>query len=817
MASTLMTQLRLAPDALSKRCDPDELGFDTTRDIDGLGDLIGQDRAMSAIRLAAGIRHRDFNLFVLGSSGTGRRAAVTGFLGEQAAGMAVPCDWAYVNNFDAPHKPRALKLPPGMAQQLKLEMEDLVDDLAIEIPAMFDSDEYQTQRRALDEEYGQRQEKTMADFAEKAKSESVALLNTPMGFMLAAIRDGEVVKTEVYNKLDENERGEIDEKISRLQDELASILREAPKIERELRRKVEVLHAGMAERAVSDRVGDAVARFAGHDTVQAYLAEVQKDMIANAALFLELAAQAGQGPFPDAVRKAHPLPMFQRYAVNVMVSYDSESGNSAPLETEDLPTLDRLIGRIEHASEMGALITNFTMIKPGALHRANGGYLVLDARRVLTEPMAWEALKQCLKSQSIPITSMAERLSLVSTISLEPDPIPLDVRVVMIGDRMLHALLVMLDPEYGDLFKLQADFEDDMARDPESQRLYARLIAARADKDGVRPLTADGVARLLDEAARHAGDNRKLSLRLDTLSDLMREADFYTADNGKDVIDAQAINRAVQAQETRAARVRDRVQEAIERGTILIDTDGEKTGQVNGLAVSGLGGFAFGHPSRITARVRMGTGKLIDIEREVELGGPLHSKGVLILAGYLTATFARDVPFSLHASLVFEQNYGGVDGDSASSTELYALLSALSGLPIRQGLAVTGSVNQEGEVQAIGGVNEKIEGYFETCRRRGLTGQQGVLIPKSNVEHLMLRQPVVDAVTDGRFHIVPVETIDHGIEVLTGRSAGKRGADGAFPAHSVNALVEARLNAFAQARRAFGRKALNDAREDGGK
>ncbi len=794
----------LPPQALRPTCDPATLGFGSTRELDGDDQLIGQDRAMDAIRLAAGIRHADFNLFVQGNSGMGRRRAVMELLREQAEQRPAPCDWVYVNNFEAPHKPRALKLAPGRALELKSAMEELVDDLAIEIPAMFESEDYQAQRRALEQEYGQRQETAMAEFAERAKSESVAVMRTPMGYMLAPIRNGEVVKPDVYEKLPQAEREEIDARIARLQEELAKILQQAPKIERELRRRLEDLHRGMAERVVRDQVQDVADLFPDHEGVQAYLEEVRQDMIVNAALFLELAAQAGQNPFPEAVRKAHPLPVFQRYAVNVMVSHPA-GGTGAPLESEDLPTLDRLTGRIEHLSEMGALVTNFTLIKPGALHRANGGYLVIDARRLLSEPMAWPALKQCLQSGSIPITSMAERLSLMSTVSLQPDPIPLDVRVVLIGDRLLYALLSMLDPDFHDLFKLQADFEDDMDQSDEARQLYARMIAARAKRDGIRPLTAAGVARVLDEATRAAGDNRKFSLRLDMLSDLMREADFYAAKAGRDEIDVEEINRTVAERERRASRLRDRLQEAVQRGTILIDTEGARVGQVNGLAVSMLGGFAFGHPSRITARVRMGSGEFIDIEREVELGGPLHSKGVLILAGYLTSTYALDVPFSLRASLVFEQTYSGVDGDSASSTELYALLSALSELPIDQGLAVTGSVNQEGEVQAIGGVNEKIEGFFETCRRRGLTGRQGVLIPKSNVQHLMLKPEVVEAVAQGKFRVIPVETIDEGIALLTGREAGVRGPDGNFPPDSVNGLVEARLRAFAEARRAFGK------------
>ncbi|MDW4551163.1 ATP-binding protein [Defluviimonas sp. D31] len=805
MATNPMETPGLPAEELARRCDPTDLPFHATDEIEGLDQLIGQDRAMDAIRLAAEMPHRGFNLFVLGPTGTGRRTAVDRLLAEQARTLPVPDDWAYVNNFDAPDKPRALRLPPGTAQRLRGAMQGLVDDLAIDIPALFESDEYQTQRRALDEEYGDRQETAMADFAEKAKAENVALLRTPMGFMLAAIRDGKVVKPEVYGTLDEAEQQQIDEKIARLQEDLAAVLREAPKLDKELRGKIETLHASMAERAVSARVGELQAEFCDIAAVCAYLDDVHKDMIANAELFLAAQASAKSGPFPEAIRKYHREPPFERYVVNVMVSREGPEAGGAPVVAEDLPTLDHLAGRIEHVSQMGALITNFTLIKPGALHRANGGYLVLDARRVLSEPFAWEALKQCLKNRSIAITSMAERLSMVSTTSLQPDPIPLRVRVVLIGDRMLHALLVMLDPDFADLFKLQADFEESIDRTADTVLPFARLIAAHAARDGLKPFAAAGVARIIDEATRIADDSKKLTLHLGALSDLMREADHYAGGAGRARVEAEDVARAVREKERRASRVKDRMQEAVTRGTILIDTDGAKAGQVNGLSVIGLGDFRFGRPSRITARCRMGAGKLIDIEREVELGGPLHSKGVLILAGYLAATYALDAPFSLHASLVFEQSYGGVEGDSASSAELYALLSALSDLPVAQGFAVTGSVNQAGEVQAIGGVNEKIEGFFDTCVTRGLTGRQGVLIPKSNVEHLMLRDDVVEAARAGRFRVIPVATIDEGIAILTGRAAGVRDADGAFPEDSVNGRVEARLREYAEARRRFGR------------
>jgi len=799
----------IAPDRLRPACDPASLGFSTTEELEPLEGLIGQDRAMEAIRLAAGMRSSDFNLFVQGPPGIGRHDSVDTYLTKHAATLPEPDDWAYVNNFDAPHKPRALRLPPGVARKLKDEMEDVVDDLAIDIAALFESDEYQAANRGINEEFGEQQERAMAEFADKAKSENVALMRTPMGIMLAAIKDGEVVKTDRFDTLPEAEQKEIEEKINRLQTELSEILRNAPRLDRDRRRRIEALNAEMVGEVVSSRLREARDAFAGIDAVQEYLATVEEDMTGNAEMFLAVMQQQQQadGPFPESVHKAHSNPVFQRYMVNVMVTREDDEPRGAPLETEDLPTLDRLTGRIEHVQQMGALITNFMMIKPGALHRANGGYLVLDARRLLSEPMAWPALKQCLQSESITITSMGERLSLVSTTSLEPDPIPMNVRVVLIGDRMLYALLVTLEPDFAELFKLQADFEESIDRSDDAQALFARVIGARAAKDGLRPVSAAGVARLLDEAVRLAEDASKLSLHLGALSDLLREADHYAGENRRDRIEAEDVEHAVRQADRRASRIKDRMREMVHRKTILIDTEGAAVGQVNGLSVIGLGGYRFGRPSRITARTRMGSGKLIDIEREVELGGPLHSKGVLILSGYLSATFALDVPFSLQASLVFEQSYGGVDGDSASAAELFALISSLSGLPLDQGFGVTGSVNQNGEIQAIGGVNEKIEGFFETCLDQGLTGKQGVMIPAANVDHLMLRQDVVDAVRDGKFRVVAMQTIDEGLAVLTGRDPGARGADGAYPADSVNGLAEAKLRSFAEQRLKFAQAA----------
>jgi lon-related putative ATP-dependent protease len=482
--------------------------------------------------------------------------------------------------------------------------------------------------------------------------------------------------------------------------------------------------------------------------------------------------------------------------VNVLIDHSDEQ--HAPVVYENHPSYDNLLGRIENIAEMGTLVTDFNLIRPGALHKANGGYLILNARKLLMSPYSWEALKRVLQSRQIRIESIGQALGLVSTVSLNPEPIPLDVKVVLLGDRFIYYLLCHYDPDFLELFKVAADFDDAFSRAPESQQQYAKLIGSIASKEKMRHFDKGAVMRLIEHSSRIAGDVEKLSTQVGQLADLLREADYCAARAGRSVVTRSDVQCSIDAHVRRSDRVRERLQEATLRNTIYIDTGGSKVGQVNGLSVMQLNGFAFGHPSRITARIRLGKGEVINIEREVELSGPIHSKGVLILAGFLGGRYAADYPLSLSASLVFEQSYSGVEGDSASSTELYALLSAIAELPIKQSLAVTGSVNQQGEVQPIGGVNEKIEGFFDLCKARGLTGEQGVLIPASNVKNLMLRQDVVAAVSAGQFHIYPVDTIDQGIELLTGIEGGERNEDGDYPYGTVNHLVQRRLHEMAK-------------------
>lgn len=794
----------LVPDDLRRRCDPATLEFATTDDLEPLEELVGQARAIEAIRLSAEMRHRRFNLFVHGPEGTGRHAAVTRLLAEAAAGRPVPDDWVHVHDFDAPDRPRALRLPHGTGPKLRQAMADLVDDLAQAIPALFESEEYQSRRAAIEEEFGGRNETAFADLGRRARERGVAILRTPMGFALAPMRDGEVQKPDVIDKLPEAERAAIRDNVAKTQAELSAFLESLPRLEKDHRAAITALNAEMAEQVVDLNLSELRERFAGLTALDSHFDALRKDLIGNAELFMKAGKQGDEGPFPMATARVHDTPRFHRYAVNVMVSAPEDAAG-APVIVETMPTLANLTGRIEYIQQLGTLVTDVTLIRPGALHRANGGYLVLDARRVLGEPFAWEALKRCLETGEIRIIGAGERLGLAASGTLDPQPVPLDLRVVLVGDRFLLRLLEIHDPEFAQLFTVSAEFGPDMDWRTESQRMLARRVAALVRREGLRPVAADGVAALIEVAAREAGDRAKLSLLLGPLWDVLREADHRAGQEGAEAIARSHVEGAEAARLRRSDSVAERIHEMIARGTLMIGTRGSVVGQVNGLTVAELGGARFGWPVRITARVRLGAGQLVDIEREVKLGGPIHSKGVLILSGYLASHYLPETPLSLWASLVFEQSYGGVDGDSASVAELCALLSALAGVPLSQSLAVTGSVNQQGEVQPVGGVNEKIEGFFETCAVQGLTGRQGVLIPRRNVDNLMLRPEVVDAVAEGRFHIHAIGHVDEALELLTGLPAGRRALNGEFPAGSVNANVEMRLMDFAEARRAFGR------------
>jgi lon-related putative ATP-dependent protease len=793
---------RLEPQQLCRCVDPAQFSFETTAELADLAEVIGQPRATEAIRFGITIRRDGYNLFVLGPPGTGRHAIVERFLTEQAAREATPSDWCYVNNFDEPHKPRALSLPAGMGVKLARDMQRLIEDLKAAIPAAFESDEYRARHQEIEEQLKERHEQAFEALRREAESQGVTLIRTPAGMAFAPVRDGEVLDPAEFEKLPEDEQKRIGEVIHAMQEKLDHVIHQIPQWKRETRERVRDLDRQVAMAAVGQQIEELKKTYASHPPVLAYLDAVQRSVVENVDDF----RRTEEGPeitlFGMPIgRTARGGSSLRRYEVNAFIDHSATRG--APVVYEDNPTHPDLVGRIEHLAQMGALLTDFTLIKPGALHRANGGYLMLDARKVLLQPFAWESLKRALSSRRIRIESLGQVLSLVSTVSLEPEPIPLDVKVVLVGEPLLYYLLQYYDPEFAELFKVAADFDDRMNRADADHELYARLIATLARHDELLPFDRGAVARVLEHGARLADDADKLTVRTRDLSDLLREADYWARHGGRQVATRADVQQAIEARLRRHDRVRTRILEEIERGTILIDTHGSRIGQVNALSVVMLGEHAFGHPSRITARVRLGKGEVVDIEREVELGGPIHSKGVLILSAFLGARYCPDRPLSLSASLVFEQTYAGVEGDSASCAELYALLSALAEAPLRQSLAVTGSVNQHGQVQPIGGVNEKIEGFFDVCRARGLNGEQGVLIPSANVRHLMLRHDVVEACAKGQFHVYPVATIDEGIELLTGLPAGERDEQGVFPEGSLSRRVEERLTALALTARAF--------------
>jgi len=786
-----------------RRADLSQVSFQTTDDLQPVEGIVGQKRAVDAIDFGTRMHQPGFNLFVIGADGTRMHGAVQSLLKGRVVEKAEISDWVYVDNFADSRKPVAIKLPAGRALHFRDAMHEMIDDLKTALPAVFQGEDYQARRGAIDQAFQSKQQVAFSALHEKAAAKNIAILRTPTGFALAPLQDGKIVPPDEFGTWPESKRKEVQEVIQGLEKDLEQVVRQIPRLEMERRDEIRKLNRETARFAVGQSVDEARSKFTDLPKVIEHLEAARTDLVDNVMLFaMKADGDDQQSASAPEWQGGNP---FQRYEVNVIVGHTADV-SQAPVVEELHPTLGNLLGNIEYMSQHGVLVTNFRLIKAGALHRANGGYLLLNVRNLLMEPFSWTALKRTLRQREIRIEDVGHFLGLTSTVSIEPDPIPLNVKIILFGDRILYYILASIDPEVREHFKILADFEDDVARSADSEAVHARLIASIVHNRNLKPIDRDGVALVIEHAARLADHSGKLSLLVDHISDLLAEADCWATEAKRRVIGRGDVQRALEEKTKRASRLRDRSQESILQGVALIDTAGSRLGQVNGLSVLELGGFRFGRPTRITCRVRPGAGKVVDIEREVELGGPIHSKGVLILSGFLAGRYALEAPMSLFASLVFEQSYGGVEGDSASSAELYALLSALSGLPLRQDLAVTGSVNQHGDVQPIGGVNEKIEGFFDICRARGLTGTQGVLIPKSNVQHLMLRQDVLDACADGRFSVFPVATIDEGIALLTGCPAGIRNQSGEFADGSVNRRVEQQLAAYARIRQSFGQR-----------
>ncbi|WP_242529195.1 Lon protease family protein [Methylacidimicrobium sp. B4] len=799
----MRSDLRLDAQALDRRIDPSRLPFETTAELSESPGVLGQARAMEAVRFGVAMEQPGYNLFVMGPSGIGKRSLVLRFLEERSGGRTIPRDWAYVFAFENERRPRALAFPPGKAGEFAEDMNRFVEDLRVGIPAVFDSDEYRARTQDIEQSFHERRERAFSDLRERAQKDAIALLQTPAGFAFAPLKNGEVLDPESFAKLPDEEKEKIQARVSALQEELTKVIREIPKWRREAQAKLRELNRSLVRSTVSNLLDELKAKYAEMPAICSHLESVERDALKNAENFRipKEADTLPPGMIPPGIGPDAVDAFLRRYRVNVVI--DQCGAKGCPVVLEENPTFSNLFGTVEHIAQMGALVTDFSLIRPGSLHKANGGYLAIDALRLLSHPFSWEGLKRALRSRQIRIEPLGEALGILSTVSLEPEPIPLELKVILLGERSLYYLLHELDPEFSELFKVVVDFEEDVDRSEAIVVSYAQFLADEARKGNLLPLDRGAVARLLEEGSRIAADAKKLSLRGRTMTDLLQEADFWARDASAPIITQAHVEKAVAAAEARSGRIRERLREEVLRGTLLVDSEGESVGQVNGLAVLEAGGVLIGHPNRITARVRFGGGKVVDIEREAKLGGPIHSKGVLILSGFLAGRYVPEEPLSLAATLVFEQSYGVVEGDSASCAELCALLSTLAELPIRQSLAITGSINQKGRVQAIGGVNEKVEAFFDLCRARTLTGHQGVIVPAANVDHLVLRRELLEKVEQGLFHLYAVQTVDQAMELLTGFPAGERNPEGRYPDESINGRVERKLGEFARRARSL--------------
>lgn len=804
----------LPAEKLRRVCDPREFTFKSIAELPELSEIIGQERATRAIEFGIDIRSHGYNIYALGPAGAGKTTTIMTFLERKTRARPVPHDWAYVNNFEDTYRPRTLILPPGGGEAFRNEVDELLKSLEDEIPRAFESEEYQEHKARLTQQLEERRRAELQRLEASVIERGFALLQTPMGLVIAPVVASQVLTGEQYEQLSSEKKHVLEQDQTALQGKLERTLRQVRELEKEGKTQLRGLDQETIAFTIGHYFDTLQSQYVEYPAIVAYLKEVRHDIIQNVEWFKTSARVAEENSAgKDIARATSRLRQgfpFDRYRINVIV--DNSGLEGAPVILETNPTYRNLVGRVEHRSEFGALVTDFSMIKGGALHRANGGYLVLDARAILRDALAWEALKRVLRHGEVRIEEMGQQLSPVATVGLEPEPVPLDVKVVLIGDPQTYYLLYAMDDQFQKLFKVWADFATEMAWSQENVEKYTRFIRARCEAEDLRDFDLEAVAKVVEYGSRLVEDQQKLTTRFAHIADIVREASYWASRNGNNLVTAADVENAIEEKIYRSNRVEEKIRELIEEGTILVSTRGEVVGQVNGLFVLSLGDYSFGKPSRITAKTYLGRAGVINIERKAKLSGNIHDKGVLILSGYLGGKYAQEVPLSLTASLCFEQSYEGVEGDSASSTELYAVLSSLSGLPIKQGIAVTGSVNQQGEIQPVAGVTKKIEGFFDVCQAQGLTGEQGVIIPERNVKNLMLREDVVEAVKRGEFHIYPVVTIDEGIAILTGEEAGERGEDGMYPEGTVNYKVDQRLRELAMKLKAFTREAPQQAK-----
>jgi lon-related putative ATP-dependent protease len=781
----------LPPEALRRTCDPSSLRFDTTAALPTLGEVLGQPRAVAALEFGASMASHGFNLFALGQTGSGKTTLIREYLERRAASEPVPDDLCYVNNFADARRPLPLRLPAGLAARFKQDIDALVDELKVAIPRAFDSQEYSTQRDKIVQGVEERRREELTRMEQLVEKAGFQLLKGPGGLLLAPAPGGKPLTDQDLEQLAPEDREKVDRARERLQREIEDRLRVLRDLEKDARAAMRALDKEAAAGATRHAIDDLRARYGEQPAVLSYLEALQEDVLEHIAEFRK-GKETEAPPLPIPLPPGTDQP-FARYEVNVLV--DNSRLRGAPVLVESNPTYLNLTGRIEHQATWGGIYTNHTMIKAGALHRANGGYLIVPARECLLNPFAWEGLKRALKDRELRIEQAGAQIGIASAATLDPEPVPLNAKVVLIGSPQLYYLLYAYDEDFQKLFKVKADFTTRMDRTPESEHAYALFVATITQQEKSAPFDRGAVARVIDYGSRAAADQDQLSTRFGDIADLIREAAHRAAGDSRSAVTAEDVRAAEEARRYRQNLLEERLQESILKGTVLLETTGAAVGRVNGLSVLSMGDYAFGHPARITATVAPGRRGVVSIEREVELSGPIHGKGVLILSGYLLRRYGQTGHLSLSASLVFEQSYSLVEGDSASLAELCVLLSAVAETPLRQDVAVTGSVNQHGQVQPVGGVAEKIEGFFDVCRARGFTGAQGVLIPAANRRHLMLRDDVVEAVRAGQFHVWAAEQVDEALELLTGQTA-----DG------LHTAVSARLAGYTEILRALSAK-----------
>lgn len=783
-----MTQIKKLQYAqLRSHCENAGFTFKTTDDLPDFDGMVGQERATEALSFAVEINRPGYNMYLMGSTGLGKHTLLHRFLNQASIEQDAADDWCYVFNFDEPQKPRAINLPAGQGRVFRDDMRQLVKDLQTAIPSAFESEQYYTRQQQVRNTL---QEKTHAAFntlADEAKKQDVIFLRSEEELAFAPARNGKKLTADQYEKLSVKEKKQFDDVISALQDKLNDLIRKRNQWQKEARDKINEINRDVGLFAAAHLIEEVKTKYKDIKAITSYLMDVQEDVINGLDEFRE------QEHADTLYESSDEYFGFQHYEVNLIV--DNNQNQHAPIVNEDNPMYQNLLGRVEYMSQMGSQVTDYRFIKAGSLHKANGGYLVIDAYKLMQQPYSWEALKRVLVAKEITIQSLGDAAGLQSTVSLEPEPIPLDIKIILVGGRSLYYKLEENDPEFAELFKVEVDFSETIDCTPESLNQYAQVIATLARKNKLPPFDQSAVITVIEQGMRQIEDTTQLSTHMHSMVDLLIESAYWAKKSGKKtlVVESFDVKKAIEKQVYRADRSRDRLYDEINKGTVLIDVTGEKVATVNGLFVIETGRIEYAQPARITATVRIGDGDVIDIEREVDLGGPLHSKGVLILSSYLGSHYATGKPLSFAASLVFEQSYASVDGDSATVGELCALVSAISKVPIKQSFAITGSADQHGNVQAIGGINEKVEGFFDICKLKGLTGEQAVIFPEANINHLILRDDVIDAVKNGQFSLYPVKTVDQAITLLTGIDAGERNEQGEFPEDSVNFKVEQRL------------------------